>query len=83
MRGFLWRRYSIWAFRRVRVWSSSTRREMRAVLQAFIGLSGGLIGRKGTPRDYQGALQGTPVFLGCSDVGPTSPRRALFSQKRY
>ncbi|MDF1501684.1 hypothetical protein [Roseisolibacter sp. H3M3-2] len=32
------------------------------------GLSGGLIGPDGTPRDYAGALDGTPVFLGCSDV---------------
>lgn len=32
------------------------------------GLSGGLIGPDGTPRDYAGSLEGTPVFLGCSDV---------------
>lgn len=32
------------------------------------GLSGGLIGPDGTPRDYAGSLNGTPVFLGCSDV---------------
>ena len=32
------------------------------------GLSGGLIGPDGTPRDYDGSLDGTPVFLGCSDV---------------
>lgn len=32
------------------------------------GLSGGLIGPEGTPRDYPGSLDGTPVFLGCSDV---------------
>lgn len=32
------------------------------------GLSGGLIGPDGTPRDYTGSLAGTPVFLGCSDV---------------
>jgi predicted esterase len=31
-------------------------------------LSGGLIGPEGTPRDYPGALDGTPVFLGCSDI---------------
>jgi predicted esterase len=31
-------------------------------------LSGGLIGPDGTPRDYAGALDGTPVFLGCSDI---------------
>ena len=31
-------------------------------------LSGGLIGPDGTPRSYAGSLDGTPVFLGCSDV---------------
>jgi len=30
-------------------------------------LSGGLIGPPGTPRDYAGTFDGTPVFLGCSD----------------
>lgn len=37
------------------------------------GLSGGLIGPPGTPRDYAGALAGTPVFLGCSDIDPHIP----------
>lgn len=36
-------------------------------------LSGGLIGPDGTPRDYPGALAGTPVFLGCSDRDPHIP----------
>jgi predicted esterase len=40
---------------------------------AVIGLSGGLIGPPGTPRDYPGSLAGTPVFLGCSDVDPHIP----------
>ncbi len=35
---------------------------------AVAGLSAGLIGPPGTPRDYAGSLGGTPVFLGCSDV---------------
>lgn len=35
-----------------------------------VGLSGGLIGPDGTPRDYPGSFEGTPVFLGCSDVDP-------------
>jgi len=26
------------------------------------------------PRDYQGSLAGTPVFLGCSDVDPHVPK---------
>ena len=30
--------------------------------------SGGVIGPSGTPRDYEGSLDGTPVFLGCSDI---------------
>ena len=34
----------------------------------IVGLSGGLFGPEGTPRDYPGSLDGTPVFLGCSDV---------------
>jgi predicted esterase len=38
-----------------------------------IGLSGGLIGPDGTPRDYPGSLAGTPVLLGCSDIDPHIP----------
>ena len=38
-----------------------------------IGLSGGLIGPDGTPRDYSGSLSGTPVFLGCGDPDPHIP----------
>lgn len=40
---------------------------------AVIGLSGGLIGPPGTPRNYSGTLDGTPVFLGCSDIDPHIP----------
>src|SRR6478736_5279478 len=40
---------------------------------AVVGLSGGLIGPPGTPRDYVGSLSGTPVFLGCSDIDPHIP----------
>ncbi len=36
-------------------------------------LSGGLIGPDGAPRDYAGSLEGTPAFLGCSDVDPHIP----------
>ena len=36
-------------------------------------LSGGLIGPDGTPRDYEGSLDGTPIFLGCSDVDSHIP----------
>ena len=40
---------------------------------AAIGLSGGLIGPPGTPRNYPGSFDGTPVFLGCSDIDPHIP----------
>jgi phospholipase/carboxylesterase len=40
---------------------------------AVVGFSGGLIGPPGSPRDYSGALDGTRVFLGCSDVDPHIP----------
>ncbi len=39
-----------------------------------VALSGGLIGPPGTPRDYQGVFNGTPVFLGCSDRDPHIPK---------
>ena len=38
-----------------------------------VALSGGLIGPPGTPRDYAGSLDETPVFLGCSDRDPHIP----------
>lgn len=41
------------------------------------GLSGGLIGPDGTPRDYPGSLAGTPVFLGCSDVDFHIPKERV------
>ena len=40
---------------------------------AVIAFTGGLIGPPGTPRDYAGALDGTPVFLGSSDPDPHVP----------
>lgn len=40
---------------------------------AIVGLSGGLIGPPGTPRDYAGTFDGTPVFLGCSDIDQHIP----------
>lgn len=39
----------------------------------LVGLSGGLIGPPGTPREYSGSFEGTPVFLGCSDRDPHIP----------
>jgi predicted esterase len=41
------------------------------------GLSGGLIGPDGTPRDYAGSLAGTPIFLGCSDVDFHIPKERV------
>jgi phospholipase/carboxylesterase len=40
---------------------------------AVIALTGGLIGPPGTPRNYSGSLDGTPVFLGTSDPDPHVP----------
>lgn len=42
-----------------------------------VGLSGGLIGPDGTPRDYPGSLADTPVFLGCSDPDFHIPRERV------
>lgn len=39
----------------------------------LLAFSGGLIGPPGTPRDYEGSLDGTPVFIGCSDVDAHIP----------
>ena len=36
-------------------------------------LSGGLIGEDVDPSEYYGDLEGTPAFLGCSDVDPHIP----------
>ncbi len=38
-----------------------------------VGLSGGLIGPEGTSFEFEGTLDGTPVFLGCSDQDPYIP----------
>lgn len=40
---------------------------------AIAAFSGGVIGPPGTPRDYAGSFDGTPAFLGCSDVDPHIP----------
>ena len=39
----------------------------------IFALSGGLIGPPGTPRDYEGDFQQTPIFLGCSDIDSHIP----------
>jgi phospholipase/carboxylesterase len=42
-----------------------------------VGLSGGLIGPDGTPREYPGSFAGTPVSLGCSDVDFHVPKERV------
>jgi len=48
----------------------------------FVAFSGGLHGPEGTSYDYDGSLDGTPVFLGCSDRDPTSPSPASTRRRR-
>jgi phospholipase/carboxylesterase len=43
----------------------------------LVAFSGGLIGPDGTPRDYPGSFDGTPVFIGCSDVDPHIPKERV------
>jgi predicted esterase len=40
-------------------------------------LSGGLIGPPGTQWDFPGSFEGTPVFLGCSDVDGHIPKERV------
>jgi predicted esterase len=40
---------------------------------AIAAFSGGLIGPPGLSRNYSGSFDGTPVFMGCSDVDPHIP----------
>src|SRR5262245_7152962 len=54
-------------------WAAGNARRYGAV----VGLSGGLIGPDDTPRKYAGAFDGTPVFLGCSDIDPHIPMRRV------
>lgn len=39
----------------------------------IIAFSGGLIGDRVDPADFSGSLDGTPAFIGCSDVDPHIP----------
>lgn len=48
----------------------------------LFALSGGLIGPDGTPRDYDGAFDGMPAFLGCSDVDPHIPVERVYETAR-
>lgn len=46
------------------------------------GLSGGLIGPDDTPRDYPGSFDGTPIFLGCSDIDDHIPAKRVKESAR-
>lgn len=43
----------------------------------LVAFSGGLIGPPGTPRNYAGAFDGTPVFLGCNEIDPYIPKERV------
>ena len=43
----------------------------------IVGLTGGLIGPDGTPRNYPGSFNGTPIFLGASDVDFHVPKERI------
>ncbi|WP_232702228.1 alpha/beta hydrolase [Halobacterium wangiae] len=47
----------------------------------FVAFSGGLHGPEGTTYDYAGSLDGTPVFLGCSDRDPHIPESRVHETK--
>lgn len=42
-----------------------------------LAFSGGLIGPPGTTWSFDGDLEGTPTFFGCSDVDPHVPRERV------
>jgi predicted esterase len=43
----------------------------------LVGLSAGLVGAEGEPRQDKGNLSGTPVFLGCSDEDFHIPKKRV------
>jgi predicted esterase len=47
-----------------------------------VGLSAGLIGPPGRAWSFEGSLDGTPVFLGCSDRDPHIPRERVEESAR-
>lgn len=47
-----------------------------------VALSGGLIGPEGTEFDYDGPLDGTPAFFGCSDRDPHIPQSRVDESAR-
>ncbi len=48
-----------------------------------VGLSGGLIGPDGPRSACPGSMDGTPVFLGCSDRDPHIPQHRVEEAHRY
>lgn len=55
-----------------------------AAYGGIFGLSGGLIGPDGTPREYTGTFAETPVVLGCSDPDAHIPKsRVLKTEAVY
>jgi predicted esterase len=44
---------------------------------ALVALSGALLGPEGTPRDYAGSFDGTPLFLGSGDADAHLPKRRV------
>jgi len=42
-----------------------------------VGFSGGLIGPDDLPREYEGSFDGTPIFIGCSDVDFHIPKERV------
>lgn len=47
----------------------------------IFGLSGGLIGPDGTPRQYEGSFGNTPLFLGCSDTDSHVPKERVLESE--
>ncbi|MFC7139183.1 alpha/beta hydrolase [Halosimplex aquaticum] len=43
----------------------------------LVAFSGGLIGETIDPDEFEGSLDGTPAFLGCSDVDPHIPEERV------
>lgn len=50
---------------------------------AVFGLSGGLIGPAGTEWKVNGSLDGTPVFLGCSDIDFHIPKTRVQETSQF
>ena len=51
------------------------------VYGGVFGLSGGLIGPSNMPCTHEGALDNTPIFLGCSDRDPHIPKERVLESE--